>query len=84
MSGPSILDKPFAFEPYKYKSKDVIKLPKVKKTEQQTDFLEVLSKRRSVTSALYQMSPPLSKMDLAKERDNSWLRFLGMAAPSTM
>lgn len=48
MSGPSILDKPFAFEPYRYKGKDVIKLPEIKKTEQQTDFLEVLSKRRSV------------------------------------
>lgn len=48
MSGPSILDKPFAFEPYRYKGKDVIKLPEVKETEQQTDFLEILSKRRSV------------------------------------
>ena len=48
MSGPSILDKPFSFEPYRYKGKNVIKLPEVKKTEQQMDFLEVLSKRRSV------------------------------------
>ena len=42
MSGPSILDKPFSFEPYRYKGKNVIKLPEVKKTEQQMDFLEVL------------------------------------------
>lgn len=48
MSGPSILDKPFSFEPYRYKGKNVIKLPEVKKAEQQMDFLEVLSKRRSV------------------------------------
>ena len=42
------MDKPLEFAPYKYKGKDVIKLPEVKVTKQQTDFLEVLSKRRSV------------------------------------
>lgn len=48
MKGPSILDKPFTFEPYRYKGKDVIKLPEVKTNEQHLDFLEVLSNRRSI------------------------------------
>ena len=48
MSGPSILDKPFTFEPYRYKGMDVIKLPEVKTNEQQTDFLDVFSQRRSI------------------------------------
>ena len=48
MNGPSILNKPIAFEPFHYEGWEVIKLPKVEMTEQQMDFLEVFSNRRSV------------------------------------
>lgn len=48
MSGPSLLDKPIAFEPYWYKGNEIVKLPEVHATSGQTDFLEVYTKRRSV------------------------------------
>lgn len=48
MSGPSLLDKPIAFEPYWYKGDEIVKLPEVRATSEQTDFLEVYTQRRSV------------------------------------
>lgn len=48
MDGPSILNQPIPFEPYLYETCDSIKLPEIKSRNQQVDFLEVFSKRRSV------------------------------------
>ncbi len=48
MSGPSVLDKPIAFEPYWYEGSEIVKLPEVQLSSEQVDFLEVFTQRRSV------------------------------------
>lgn len=48
MSGPSLLDKPIAFDTYWYEGSEIIKLPEVQATLKQADFLEVFTHRRSV------------------------------------
>lgn len=47
MGGPSILNNPLPFEPYRYECLGEIRLPKIDEARRK-DFLEVFSRRRSV------------------------------------